>query len=309
MKRIFTICAVLCCTYFSITAQSLADLQAMKAEKEAVLAEKQAELDAISGEVAGLSDQITKLSGWTKGMNAVAGFNLNKANNWAKNANTNGQTSSLAISGSAFANKITEKAFWRNNAILNLGWQKIDPNTLVDGDETGFDRNVDLLNISSLAGYRLTDSWALTGLGDVNTSIGSFLSPGTVDLGFGGTFTGIDNLVLVVHPLNGRIAFPAGATGLDTKAFLGLKIRADYNKQFSNGIGWSTNATIFNPYSGEFVLDGGASISAFEWTWLNTITVPVWNGVGLGFSFGLRDAAFEYDGVQSFYTVGLSYSL
>ena len=306
MKQIFTFCLITLCAISLSNAQTIEENLAMK---QAELAEAQAVVDGILADVNELKKTIEINAGWQRGFSTVAGLNLNRSSNWAGNANPNGQSSALTISGTGYANKIGERGFWRNTGIVNLGWQKVDPDHTIDGDETGFDRNVDLLNLSSLAGHRLSEVFALTGLADLTSSVGNFLSPGTVDLGIGGTYTGIDKLVIVFHPLNGRIAFPADATGLDTKTFFGMKIRADYANQFANGVAWSTNATIFSPYSGEFMTTDGQMISAFEWTWLNTVTFPVWQGLGLGVSFGLRDAAFEFDGVQSFYTIGLSYTL
>lgn len=309
MKRIVTLTFLLTMGYFGLMSQTLAELKAMKDEKAAMLDSKQAEADALSDEIAGLQDQINKLSGWRKGMAGVLGFNLNRSSNWAKNANANSLGSALTINGSGFAHKETDKAFWKNTGILNLGWQKIDPDTNNDENGTNFDRNIDLFNLSSLAGYKLSDVFALSGLGELNTSVGSFLKPGTLDIGLGGTYTGIENLVVVIHPLNARLAFPADGVGLDSKAFLGLKLRADYTNTFANGISWAANLTTFSPYSGEFTTTDGQNITAFEWTLLNTLTFPVYNGIGLGVSFGLRNAAFEYDGTQNFYSVGLSYSL
>lgn len=310
MRRIITI-AVLAIIYgTSIYGQSLAELREKQAEVTTMKTEAEAKVEALQAEIDALQKEIEISSGWRKGFSGIAGFNLNRANNWAKNANQNGLSSGLNISATGFLINETEKTFWRNTGILNLGWQKLDPDTTVPDNDTGFDRVTDLLNLSSLAGYKLSESFALTGLGELNTSVGNLLSPGTFNLGVGATYTGIDNLVLVVHPLTLHVAFPADdVRGLSSKAFFGSKLRADYSNKFDNGLTWATNFTSFMPYSGEFVDTDGNTISAFEWTWLNTLTFPVYKGIGLGISFGLRKAAFEFDGTQNFYTVGLSYTL
>ncbi len=310
MIRIFTITLLsLFLAGTNVEGQSLTELK----EKQQILLEEQAgvqsKVDELQGQIDALQKKIDYTSGWRKGLAGVVGFNLNRSSKWAKNANPNGFASGLSINGTGFIIRESEKSFWRNTGILNLAWQKVDPDTDVEGNDTGFDRITDILNLSSLAGYKLSDVLALSGLGELNTSVGNLLSPGTFDLGLGATYTGIENLVLVVHPLNLHVAFPASEVGLSTKAFMGLKLRADYANTFANGITWATNFTSFSPYSGEFISNTGATISAFEWTWLNTLTFPVYQGIGLGISFGLRDAAFEYDGTQSFYSLGLSYNL
>ena len=45
-----------------------------------------------------------------------------------------------------------------------------------------------------------------------------------------------------------------------------------------------------------------------EYTWLNTISFEVWNGIGVGIGAGLRSADFEaIDQTQTYYNLGLSY--
>lgn len=305
MKRIFTICLLLSCGYISLFGQSLADLQSMKAEKEAMLAEKQAEADAIAGEVAGLSDQITKLSGWTKGYSGLLGFDWNKSSNWVSNPNPNASSSSLNITLNGFANKVTDDFFWRNKGILTKAWSDVDLSK-VDGavDEDGlFDNGtVDILNISSLYGRNIAKNLALSGLGELNTSLGNFLDPGTLDIGVGVTWTPeINDLVVVLHPLNYHFAF-SGVEGLESTGSLGAKLRADFNRQFGK-VSYTSTLTSFIPYSEK-------DPTLFEYTWINSVAFNIWKGIGVGVSFGLRNAEFEYiDGVQSYYSVGLSYSL
>ena len=309
MKRIFIITILAFLLVGSLLqAQSLSELKEKQLAASELHAEAQAKADELQAEIDGLQREIDLTSGWRKGLAGVVGFNLNRSSNWAKNANPSSLGSGLSINGTGYAINEGEKVFLRNTGILNLAWQKVDPNTKVDGDETNFNRVTDILNLSSLAGYKLSKAFALSGLGEINTSVGNFLSPGTFDLGVGGTYTGVENLVVVVHPLNVHMAFPAEGVGFSSKGFFGLKLRADFTNTFSNRITWATNFTSFSPYSGSFD-NNGVEVSAFEWTWLNTLTFPVYKGIGLGVSFGLRDAAFEFDGTQNFYTIGLSYNL
>lgn len=305
MKRILTLSVLTIFTTMNIMAQSLAELQAMKAEKAAVLAEKQAEVDALAGEISGLSDQIVKLSGWNKGYSGLVGFNWNKSNNWINSPNPNASASALNITLNGFANKITDDYFWRNKGVFTKAWSDVDlsqPDMAAEDDGLFDNGTVDILNISSLYGRPLNKNLALSGLGELNTSLSGFLDPGTLDLGLGLTWTPpVNDLVVVMHPLNYRFAF-SGIDGLESTGSVGAKVRADFNRKFGK-VAYTSMLTTFIPYTSK-------EPALFEYTWINSLSFDVWKGIGVGISFGLRNAEFEYvDGVQSYYSLGLSYSL
>lgn len=300
---------------------TLAELQTKKADLETKLAAAQADVDTYAGDIAGLQDQINKLSGWITGFGGNIGFNLNDSNNWIANPNPNATSSGLNIGLTAFANQDKDKSLWYNKALLTKAWQDIDLSAAdgtVEEDNLFDNGTVDILNLSSLYGYKITKSLALSALGEANTSLGNFFKPGTIDIGAGLTYTGIENLVLVVHPLNYHIAFPADGTGFDSQGALGAKFRADYGREFSiNGrkLMWSSTLTGFFPYSDVLTdtvdSDGNAFQAGLsEYTWLNTLSFEVWKGIGVGISAGLRDADFEdVDLNQKFYSLGLTYVL
>lgn len=327
MRRLFTLCLLLSCGYMTLFAQTKAELEEMKAEKAAMLAEKQAEADAIAAEIAGLDDKITKLSGWVNGYNGTIGFDFNKSNNWVGNPNPNSTASALGITLNGFANKITDADFWRNKGVISKAWSDVD---LSKGDGSAdddglFDNGtVDIFNISSLYGRNITEQLALSGLGEINTSLGNFFSPGTMDIGAGVTWTpNIDDLVVVVHPLNYHFAF-SGLDGLESTSALGAKVRADFNRTIGK-VNWTSTLTSFVPYSNkksavtlgpdDFGYDATNlakntyEAGLFEYTWINTVSFNVWQGIGVGISLGLRNSDFEFRDTQSYYSVGLSYSL
>ena len=157
-------------------------------------------------------------------------------------------------------------------------------------------------------GYRIHPKFAISALGELNTSLGNFFEPGTIDIGVGGTWTPNNNLVVVIHPLNYHIAFPALGSAFETTGAIGAKIRADYGNNFDvlgKTFGVSSTFTTFLPYTNN---DPGPSL--FEYSWLNTISFQLWKGIGVGVGFGLRGADFELeDTTQSFYNVGLTYNL
>jgi hypothetical protein len=299
--------------------ETIESLRAMKAEKEAMMGEAQAKANGFNAEIADLQKEIDKLSGWVTGNSGLVGFSFDKSNNWIGSPNPDASSSKLGIGMTLFANKTREKSFWNNKLLLDKQWQDIDLSEADQGqaEDNLFDNGtVDILNASSLYGYRLTSWIAASGLGELNTSVENFLAPGTLDLGVGATLTPMDNLVVVVHPLNYHVAF-SGLDGLDTKGSIGAKIRADYANEFmisGKKFAWSSTLTTFVPYKNEksiVDLGDGNTFEAglFEYTWLNKVNFQVWKGIGVGVSFGLRNSEFESLDTQSFYSLGLSYNL
>ncbi|MBK8698939.1 MAG: DUF3078 domain-containing protein [Saprospiraceae bacterium] len=305
MKKQFLVLILGLTGYFSF-GQTLDELNSMKAEKEGMAAAKQAEADAIKAEIAGLQSKIVVLSGWNRGVFGGLGFNFNQSNNWQTNSIKNSTSASFSGNLNVFANKNTNRYFWNNSGVLNLGYLKFDDED-IDTDDTKFRRSTDVLRLASLYGYKLNNWVAISGLGEYSSSMFNLNNPGILDLGVGATLTPITNLVIVVHPLNYHFAF-SDAAGVETTSQLGAKIRADYTRKFKGGISWSSTLTTFMPYGAAEVGQPGL----FEYTWLNTLGFNLWKGIGVGISYGLRKADFEtwpVKGVtQSYSTIGLSYA-
>ncbi len=293
-------------------SQTLEELKTMKADKAKIAAEKQAAADAVKAEIADLDSKIIVLSGWRKGVFGGIGFNFNNSNSWATNAVPN--SSSAAISGAinAFANRQAEKYFWNNSGVINLGWLKFDDKDL-DTDNTKVRRNTDVFRLASLYGYKLNKWIAVSALGEYSSSVFNLNKPGIFDIGAGVTLTPVQDLVVVIHPLNYHFAFSGNKTVESTSA-LGAKIRADYTKKFKGGISWASTLTSFLPYGSA----AAGTPKLFEYTWLNTVGFNLWKGIGVGFTYGLRQADFETFGLaapkkntgvtQSFSAIGLSYA-
>ena len=316
MKKILVLTLCVLATLGSMTGQSLEELKAMKSEKEAMAAAKQAELDALGADIAGLVDKINLIAGWRTGFAGLIGMNFNKSNDWAGSPNPNSSSTGLNLSFTGYANKNNPKWFLNNKLLVNKAWNVVNIGN-VDGGKLFDNGTVDILNVSSLYGYKLSEKFAISALGELNTSVENFLEPGTFDIGVGATWTPIQNLVVVIHPFNYRITWPADGA-MSSEGALGAKIRADYGREFNfagNAINWSSTLTSFMPYTNTKipVLDSDGiqqNAGLFEFTWLNTVSFTVWKGIGVGATFGLRKADFEvYDNLQSFYALGLSYAL
>lgn len=303
-----------------LQAQGLEELKAKKAELEAAQAAEQAAADAYDAQIADLTTQITKLSGWQTGLTGLLGLNFNTSNNWQANANRNSSASALNVGVSAFANNIKEKTFWRNSLTANVSWQGLDNDTNDDVEEDFLgNRNGDVLIFTSLYGYRLSSEFALSGLGDLNTSVFNFLSPGTASIGLGATWTpsAVPNLAVVVHPLSYQFAF-SGLDGVDSQGSVGAKLRATYTTDIVKGLNWSSNLGMFIPYNNEefpitYLNEDNDPVmdeaGLYEWTWINTFNIAnLFKGIGVGFTVGLRQADFEYpEGLQSYTALGFTY--
>jgi hypothetical protein len=280
-----------------------------KEELEAQKAEKQAEADKFQGEANAIQAQIDALPGWRVGAFGTIGGSLSNFNNWYAQGTPNNASGNIGITVNAFANKIEEKYFWRNALTTNLNWVKLDDkDNGTDADED-FNPTTDVFNISSLYGRRLNQKWAISGLAEYRTTLlDNFNDPGYLDLGFGATWTPIENLVVVIHPANYNFVFSSGDTVFDSS--FGAKIVADYTRQIG-AINFKTNFSTFQSYK---------QSELSNWTWTNSFSYTLWKMIGVGFDFALRSNQQEAanaqlvdlkdadNKLQSYYTIGLSYS-
>jgi len=321
MKNVFYFILLLVLTTGGVQAQTIEELKAQKADLEAKQKAEQAEADAFNGDIAKLGKQIELLSGWQTGISGLLGLNFGSSNNWQANANRNSSSSTLTLGINGFANNIKEKSFWRNTLNTNVSWQGLDNDTKDDVDGGGFleNRNGDVLIASSLYGLRLTPDIAATALGDLNTSVFNFLSPGTADIGIGATWTpsSIPNLVVVAHPITYNFAF-SGIDGVESQSALGAKLKATYALNLPGGVAWSSNLGVFLPYNNEKTeitylneenVEQTSEEGLFSYTWINSFNIAdLWKGVGVGFTIGVRKADFEYpEGLQTYTALGLTY--
>jgi hypothetical protein len=279
-----------------------------KEELEAQKAEKQAEADKFQKEASALQAQIDALPGWRIGAFGTIGGSLSNFSEWYSQGTPNNSSGNIGISFNAFANKIEDKYFWRNALTTNFAWVKLDDKDNPD-DSEDFESTSDVFNISSLYGRKLSDKWAVSGLAEYRTTLlDNFNDPGYLDLGAGATWTPIENLIVVIHPLNYNFVFADGESVFDSS--MGAKIVADYSRQIGD-VSFKTNFSTFQSYE-----DGDLS----NWTWTNAFSYKLWKMIGVGFDFALRSnkqEAANYQGtsledadnkLQSYYTIGLSYA-
>ncbi|GGG39555.1 hypothetical protein GCM10011414_06210 [Croceivirga lutea] len=300
MKKIFALIAFCFVANFAV-AQT-------EDELKTTLKEKQDSIAAIQGRADAIQAQIDALPGWKTGAFGTIGGSLSNFNNWFAQGTPNNSSGNIGITGNAFANLQDDKFFWNNSLNLNLGWVKLD-NKDIDTDSEDFEALTDVFQLTSLYGRRLSDKFAISALGEYRTTLlNNFNDPGYLDLGVGATWTPITNMVVVIHPLNYNFVFADNDSVFESS--LGAKIVADYTRKIG-AIGFKTNLSAFLSYE---------TSDLSNWTWVNNFSYTLWKGIGVGFDFGLRNSrqeAANFQGValedadnelQSFYTVGLSYS-
>jgi len=306
-KNLFLSAGLLLAVTFGFS-QTKEELQTQKAEK-------QAEANKFQGEADALQAQIDALPGWKFGAFGTVGGSLSEFNDWYSQGTPNNSSGNIGISFNAFANKIEDKYFWRNALTTNFAWVKLDDKD-DPTDSDSFESTTDVFNISSLYGYKLNEKIAISALGEYRTTLlDNFNDPGYLDLGIGATWTPIQNLIVVVHPLNYNFVFADDDTIFESS--LGAKIVADYTRQIG-AISFKTNLSAFQSYE---------SSDLSNVTWTNSFSYTLWKMIGVGFDFGLRsnkqealdysrntlgNTAETFDSVdnklQSYYTVGLTYA-
>lgn len=305
MKKLILLMTFAC---FSMSyAQTLDELKALHQEKKDSVAAIQTRVDAIQA-------QIDAMPGWRIGAFGTIGGSISEFSNWYAQGTPNNASGNIGFTFNAYANLIEDKFFWRNAMTTNLNWVKLDDKDNPN-DSGSFEPTTDVFNITSLYGRNITSKIAASALMEYRTTIlNNFNDPGYLDLGVGFTWTPIDNLIVVVHPLNYNFVF--SNSGDIFESSLGAKIMADYTRSIG-AVNFKTNLSMFQSYK-------SADLSNLTWT--NSFSYTLWKNFGVGFDFGLRDSKQEalnyeinvlenanatFDNIdndlQTFWTLGLSY--
>ena len=285
-----------------------------KEELEALKAEKQDSIDALTSKVDALQAEIDALPGWRLRATGTIGGSVSGFNNWYAKDKPNASVGNFGVNVFGFADLIEDKFFWKNAMNINIGWVKFDDRD-DDTDSDDYEVANDIFNLSSLYGRKLSDKFAISGLMEYrSTLVNNFNNPGFLDLGVGGTWTPLSELVVVIHPANYNFVFSDGDSQYDSS--FGAKVVADYTKKFG-GLNVKSNLSVFLSYE-------GSELSNYTWT--NSFSYTIWKSLGIGFDFGLRknhqealnfalnddpDATFDTvdNDLQSFWLLGLNINL
>lgn len=281
-------------SFGELAAQDVDSLRARKADLESQIKNLQSELRKTT-------QAIPPVYGWRTGFSGLLGFSLTDMNNWVSSANPDATTSNIQVSAAGFAHLIEERYFWRNNAQLNLGWQKLDRKTGAE-DESKYQSTVDVFQLTSLYGYKISPTLAASALAEFRTGVvENAFDPAYLDLGIGVTWSPNANLVVVIHPLNYNFIF---ADELDFESSLGAKIVADYNREIIEGVNLRSNLSGFLSY------EDTDDLSNFTWT--TGVNFTLFKGIGVGAEYALRWNRQETknldDDIQSYFVLGLSYN-
>ena len=285
-----------------------------KEELEALKTEKKDSIDALQSKVDALQAEIDALPGWRLRATGTIGGSVSGFNNWYAKDKPNASVGNFGVNVFGFADLIQDKFFWKNAMNINIGWVKFDDRD-DDSDSDEYEVANDIFNLSSLYGRKLSDKFAISGLMEYrSTLVNNFNNPGFLDLGVGGTWTPLSELVVVIHPANYNFVFSDGDSQYDSS--FGAKIVADYTKKFG-GLNVKSNLSVFLSYE-------GSELSNYTWT--NSFSYTIWKSIGVGFDFGLRknhqealnfaliddpDATFDTadNDLQSFWLLGLNINL
>ncbi len=277
------------------------------------LQEAEAEAKKIDDKIKGIQAKIDQLPGWKFGAFGTIGVNLSNFNNWHSNKKPNLSSGYINIFQNAYAKIMTKKYFWINHANLNLSWKKLY-NKDKDPNNKGFEPKIDMFKLSSVFGYRLFEKFALAAVTDYRGSfIKNIYTPSFLDFGLGASWKPISSFYLVLTPLSYEFVFSNNKND-NYSSSSGAKLLADYTREIGN-INLKTNLSAFISYKG-----GDYS----SWTWMNSISYTLWENIGLGLNFGLRQNKQEEfnsrltsypslkdtkNKMQSFWMFGLSYTL
>ncbi len=285
-----------------------------KEELKALKKEKTDSVDALQGKADAIQGQIDALPGWRLKATGTIGGSASGFNNWYSKESPNSSVGNFGININAYADLIEDKYFWRNATNINIGWVKFDDED-DPSDSDKYEVSTDVFSLSSLYGYKVAKNFAVSALMEYrSTLVNNFNDPGFLDLGVGGTWTPVSNLVVVIHPANYNFVFSSGDA--QYKSTFGAKVVADYTRTFK-GINVKSNLSVFMSYEGS---------DYSNYTWTNSFSYTFWKSLGVGFDFGLRknkqealnydletdpDATFDSidNKLQSYWLIGLNITL
>lgn len=296
-KILLTLGLLLTLGVCELSAQNVDSLNARKAELRD-------QIKSLESELKSTTAMIPPTYGWRFDFGGTLGFSLSSLDNWTRSPNPNSVTSSIQASLSGRANLRQEKYFWRNSAQLNLGWQKLDLKREDVEDESKYQPTVDVLQLTSLFGYKITPKLSLSALAEFRTTvIEDAFDPAYLDLGVGATWTPNDNLLVTVHPLNYNFVFASDDSQFESS--LGAKILVDYTQELLEGVRLRSNLSGFLSY------EDMEELSNFTWT--TGINFTAFKGIGVGIEYAVRwnkqETRLLDDDIQQYFLIGLSYNL
>jgi len=203
--------------------------------------------------------------GWKhSGITSLA-FGQTSLQNWVAGGNN---TVSGDFVFNVSLNYLKDKVFWDNNLSVEYG--------LVYSSATDWMKAADKLNLTSIAGRKISKTWAISALLNFYTQfakgynypekdhyISTFMAPGYLDAALGFSYKPNKNYSLFLSPLSERATFVLddslsnrGAFGVSpgkkTKFETGVYVLASTNQTLSNNLSLISTLDLFTPYSKDF---------------------------------------------------------
>ena len=203
--------------------------------------------------------------GWKhSGITSLA-FGQTSLQNWVAGGNN---TVSGDFVFNVSLNYLKDKVFWDNNLSVEYG--------LVYSSATDWMKAADKLNLTSIAGRKISKTWAISALLNFYTQfakgynypekdhyISTFMAPGYLDAALGFSYKPNKNYSLFLSPLSERATFVLddslsnrGAFGVSpgkkTKFETGVYVLASTNQTLSNNLSLISTLDLFTPYTKDF---------------------------------------------------------
>lgn len=296
---------ILCVLCFQSTIRSQSETSHLKIkEMEAEIALRTAQLDSIKSSLTKFKEEIRTFPYWKMGMGGILGMDVNRFSNWAgRGEYHNSSSAAISTTLNAKAHLIGKDFFWRNIGRVTLAWNKLE----VKGDEEheGFHKTADVINVNTHLGNKLNDDIAVSMFSEWKSNLLSqSLSPSYLDWSVGVTWTPVEEIFAVMHPVNYELVLSERE---QFESSLGAKMVVEYDHQLTKNLEVKSHLAGFMSYENIEELT--------NYTWTNSLNLKVLDSVGFGIEYALRvspqeTAALTTDeDVQSYVIMGVSYML
>jgi len=205
------------------------------------------------------------VQGWKySGLTSLT-FGQTSLQNWVAGGNN---TVSGDFIFNASVNYLKDKVFWDNNLAVEYG--------LIYSSATDWMKAADKLNLTSIAGRKISKTWSLSALLNFYTQfangynypdrsryISTLMAPGYLDIALGFTYKPNAKYSLFLSPITERATFVlndslsnVGAFGVDpgkkTKFETGAYLLASTTQKISSNLNLISSVDLFTPYTKDF---------------------------------------------------------
>ena len=219
----------------------------------------------IAGDLTNYVSKKDTTQGWKhSGISGVT-FGQTSLHNWVAGGNN---TVSGDFIFNASLNYVNDKIFWDNNLAFEYG--------LVYSSATDWMKATDKLNLTSIAGRKISETWSVSALlkfytqfakgynyPDKSNYISNLMAPGYLDAALGLSYKPNKNYSLFISPVSERAIFVlddslsnSGAFGVKsgkkTKLETGAYLLASTNQTLSTNLNLISSLDLFTPYTKDF---------------------------------------------------------